>query len=107
MPVCAEQGGVDDSHVRAHLLHLLGIPEREGVVVSVGDEYSVFPTGIQIVAGHFDGCAAVTAVVVVPVFLSHKRRHAETEQGHSRCSHCRYCLGRLFLTRQSLANQVI
>ena len=36
VPVGAEQGSVEYAHIGAYFLHLLGVPQREGVVVTVG-----------------------------------------------------------------------
>ncbi len=82
VPVGAEQRGVHDAHVRTALLDLLGIPEREGVVVAVGYQDAVLPAGIEIVVGHLDGRAAVASVVVVPVLGPHQGGHAEADKRH-------------------------
>ena len=81
MPVGSEKGSVADSHVGADVLHLLGIPEREGVIVAVGHEDALLAYGIEIVPGHLHGCAAVAPVVVVPVLLCHESRHEEAGGG--------------------------
>ena len=41
MPVCSKKRSIADTHVRAHILYLLGIPERECIIVSVGHEDTV------------------------------------------------------------------
>ena len=81
VPVGSEKGSVADSHVGADVLHLLGIPEREGVIVAVGHEDALLAYGIEIVPGHLHGCAAVAPVVVVPVLLCHESRHEEAGGG--------------------------
>ena len=81
VPVGAEQGSVADTHVRAHFLHFLGIPGREGVVVAVGDEYAVLSHGLQVVVRHLDCGFPVGAVVVVPVLAGHQHGHSEAEKG--------------------------
>ena len=81
VPVGTQERGVDYPHVCPDVLHLLGIPEREGVVVAVGDEDSVLPYRREIVPGHLHSGFPVAAVVVVPVLLRHQRRHPEAE-GH-------------------------
>ncbi len=81
MPVGAEQRGVADAHVRADAFDLLGIPDRECVVVAVGNQDALLPYRIEVVLGHLDGGVAVAPVVVVPVFFGHEGRHSEAEDG--------------------------
>ena len=83
VPVGAEQGRIDDADVRTDGFDLLGIPERESIVVAVGDQHAVGTDGFEVVAGHLDGGAAVAAVVVVPVFGRHQGRDEEADGGHA------------------------
>ena len=81
VPVCSQKGGVAYSHIVPETLDLLGVPEREGVVVAVGNEQTIPLHGVEIVLGNFDGGVAVASVVVVPVLLGHQRRHEKTRGG--------------------------
>ena len=85
VPVGAQQGGVADTHVGAHILDFLRIPHREGIVVAVSYEYAVRAYGVQIIAGHFDRGAAAGAVVVVPVLGRHKSGHAQARTRKQGC----------------------
>ena len=55
VPVRAKQGGVHHADIRTDSLHLLGVPQREGVVVSVSDEEAVGAHGIEVVGRHLNG----------------------------------------------------
>ena len=59
VPVGAEQGGVGDAHVRTHVFHFLGVPEREGVVVAVGDEHALGTYGLEVVRTEFGGACCI------------------------------------------------
>ena len=66
--------------VGSYAFDLLGIPEGEGVVVAVGDEYGVLVAGVEHIGGHIEGGVAMAAVVVVPVLKGHKRGYGEKEE---------------------------
>ena len=83
VPVRPQQRGIHHTHVRAHALNLLGIPQREGIVVSVGDQEAVLPYRVQVVPGHLRGRIPVGAVVVVPVLGRHECRYAQAQGRYS------------------------
>ena len=83
VPVCTEERCVCYADVRPYVLHLLGVPQRECVVVSVRHEYTVFADRIQIVSCHLDSSISVASVMVVPVFSCHEGRYSEGEDRYS------------------------
>ena len=54
MPVSSKKGSIHYTDIGTDALNLLGIPEREGIVVSMGDEYSVLADRIQVVGSHLN-----------------------------------------------------
>ena len=68
VPVCAEERSVDDAHIRTDILDLLGIPEREGVIVAMCHKNAVLSHRVEIVLRHLNRCISVASVVVIPVF---------------------------------------
>ena len=80
VPVGSQQGRVDNPHIRTDVFHLLRVPEREGIVIAVGDEDAVFPDRFQVVAGEFHRGVAVAAVVIVPVFGRHDGGRSQAAQ---------------------------
>ena len=102
MPVRSEQRSIADTHVRTNILHLLGIPQREGVVVAMSYKDSVFSDRVEVVLRHLDCCVTVASVVVVPVLGSHQRRHAQEGSGHSRSHSHLTDLSLAFLVATSL-----
>ena len=91
VPVCSEERCVGDTHVRTDVLHLLSIPEREGVVVSVCHKDTVLAYRVEVVRRHLHGCVTVASVVVIPVLGRHKGRYSEQEDCSCRSS-CNSCL---------------
>ena len=84
VPVGTEKGRVDHADIGADALHLLRIPQREGIIVSVSDQYAVLTHRVEIVGSHLGGGAAVRAVVVVPVLGGHKGRHEQARDRSDR-----------------------
>ena len=84
MPVCSEKGCVDYTQVRTDILHLLGIPERECIVVAMCHEDTVRTYRVQIVLRHLHRSVTVASVMVIPVLRGHERRYSEEGHGYSR-----------------------
>ena len=81
VPAGAQQHQVADTHVGTVAFDLLGVPEREGVVVAEGEEDGVGLARVEVVLGHRQGRVTVGAVVVVPVLLGHHAGHqADADQ---------------------------
>ena len=59
MPVGSEQGRIGDSDIRTDILHFLGIPCREGIIVSVGNKNSIRTHRFKIIACHFNCSSTV------------------------------------------------
>ena len=82
IPVHAGEGVVEDAHIGACALDLLGVPEGEGVVVAEGDKDAVLLDALEVVLGEVAGGGLLATVVVVPVLGSHEAGntgHAEDE----------------------------
>ena len=78
------------SGIRAHALHLLVIPKREGVVVAIGEYNGVafFLQAHQVVLTKVAAGVTVAAVMVIPGLAGHLYRHEDAGQaGHRGCQH--------------------
>ena len=69
------------------------VPQREGVVVSVGEQDRVGFTTVEVHLSDVAGRVAVAAVVVVPVFGHHQRRNPKGQHRHAQCQRRRAVLG--------------
>ena len=88
IPVGGEVTEVHHAHVGAIAFHLLQIPQREGVVVAIGEDNGVFVEARQIVHTKVVRTSAIRAVVVVPCLAHHLQGHQQTNH---RCHTC-HCL---------------
>ena len=86
VPIGVEQREVDHAHICAVAFDLLHVPEREGVVVSIGEQDGVGLQRVQVVLGKVHTGATLGAVVVVPAFGGHDHRHNQTEDGSQQCT---------------------
>ena len=79
VPIGAEKRCIDYAHISTHSFNFLLIPEREGIVVSVGNQDGIrVRTGEKIIPPV--ACrVASAAVVIVPVFASHQYGYGEAE----------------------------
>ncbi len=76
VPVGVEQAEVHHPDVGADAFHFLQVPQREGVVVAVGEQDGVGGATVQQVVGAIWWDVVIGAVVVVPILGSHDdRRH--------------------------------
>ena len=80
VPIGVEQAQVAHPDVGPNALHLLGVPQGEGVVVSVGEQHGVGRQGIQVILGHVHAGPAAGSAVVVPAFRRHEEGHQGGEQ---------------------------
>ena len=85
MPVSTEERSVHDADIRTDIFDLLGIPERESIIVTMSDEDALLAHRIQIVSRHLDRGTTVASVVVVPVLLRHEGRHEKASQCQCAC----------------------
>ena len=77
VPVGGKIAQVHGTHVGAHTLHLLQVPQREGVVVAVAEDDGIFVNALQVVLAKVAGTVAARAVVVVPGLAYHLQRHCQ------------------------------
>ena len=101
VPVCSEQRSVQNTYIRTDALNFLGVPQREGIVVSMGNKETVRTYRVEVVCRELDGSAPVRAVMVVPVLGAHDRGHKQAGGRHSSGNH------RLSLTLQGLIYPLI
>ena len=59
VPFGIQKAEVDHTDIGAYALYLLGVPEREGIVIPIGKQDGIGSTGIEIIFGH--GKGSVTA----------------------------------------------
>ena len=88
MPVCAKERRICNTHVRTHTFHLLRIPEREGIVVTMGYQDTVRAYGVEIVLRHLDCSITVASVMVIPVFRRHESRNSKEEDSNGSGNCC-------------------
>jgi threonine/homoserine efflux transporter RhtA len=92
VPIGVQQAEVHHAHVGADAFHLLGVPQREGVVVAVGEEDGVRCAAVQVIGCQVAGGVAAAAVVVIPFGAHHHHRHGQAQQrwpvrrGRCRCA---------------------
>ena len=81
VPVGLEVGEVADAGVGAHAFCLLVVPEREGIVVTIGedDRVTLVLQRHEVVASEVAAGISSGAVVVVPGLRHHLYRHQEAE----------------------------
>ena len=79
-PVAGE-AQVVDVYVGALVLHLLHVPQREGVVVAQGDEYCPLVAALEVRRGYVAHGVLPTAVVVAPVAHRQRQRCQEEQVG--------------------------
>src|SRR5574344_255434 len=70
----------------ADSLHLLIVPEREDIVITIGYDDRIRRKRQKIIGTEVDASVTARTVVVVPVLRRHKGRDAQTEQRGSRGS---------------------
>ena len=75
IPVGVEQHKIADSHVSPYTFNLLVVPERESIVIAVGEQNSVLFGRVEVVCCNIAGKISARTIVVVPVLLRHYRRH--------------------------------
>ena len=87
VPVRLEIGEVADTGVGALSFHFLVVPEREGVVVAVGEDDGIafLGQGVQIVQSEVTAGIASGAVVVVPSLADHLQGHADAGERGNGC----------------------
>ncbi len=97
IPVGGEVREIDHADVGAEALDLLGVPEREGVVVAVGEDDAVVADGSEVVHAKVAGCVAARAVVVVPCLRDHLQGHKQSDKhGGYGCGEGQTTVGRVF-----------
>ena len=80
IPVGAQIAEVNHTHIGAIAFHLLGIPQRESVIVAVGENNAVFAHARQIVHAEVATSISTRAVVVIPSLAHHLQRHEHTDK---------------------------
>ena len=79
IPVGIEETQVHDAHIRPVSLHFLHVPEREGVVVTIGEEDGIGREAVEVILGHVHAGAAAGTAVVIPSFRSHLQGNEEQQ----------------------------
>ena len=80
VPLGAQVAHVHHPHVLADSFHLLGVPQRERVVVAVIHDDGVRQRGVQVVFSEIARHIAVRPVVVVPVLGGQYRRYDGSDE---------------------------
>ena len=86
VPVGIKEHKVTDPDICSHAFHLLGVPEREGIIISVSEQYGVRRTGVQIVKCHIPSQVPTRPVMIIPVLGSHDNRNRKKAQ--CTCDRC-------------------
>ena len=75
IPVGTHERKVTNANICALAFDFLQVPKREGIVVSVGEENTVFTTRFKVVMSEVACAGFAAAVVVVPVLNAHEHRN--------------------------------
>ena len=95
VPVDTQQAGVDDAHILTEAFDLLYVPQRVGLVIAKGEEYSIWRAAGKCVKGHGTGQCLFRAVVVIPFYFGHQHGCSQQTKGGS-CYSCGRPLYRSF-----------
>ena len=77
VPVGPQKRSVADPDIVSEALDLLDIPQREGVIVAMGNQKAILSYRIKIIPGYLDRSVAIAPVMVVPVFSGHQSRYGK------------------------------
>ena len=76
IPLATQIRGVHNTNIRADALHLLAVPEWEGVVIAIVDDDGVLGRRVEVVATNVTRHISSRTVVVIPVLGSKDHRYA-------------------------------
>ena len=89
IPVGLQVAQVANARIGSHTFHFLIVPQREGIVVAVGEENGItfILQGHEIILPEVSAGVAMTSVVIVPSLRGHLHRHQQTHRSHNSRKH--------------------
>ena len=79
IPVGSEIAEIYHLDISANSLHLLGVPEREGIVVAVTEHNGVRLKTLEIVDSEIAGGVTAAPVMIIPCLAHHLHRNDKTD----------------------------